>query len=264
MGPVVKVGESGEVVAYIQKKLVELGYKLGVDGIFGLATENAVKQFQDKNGLLVDGIVGPRTVEKMFPKQAKPVYTAPVRGKVKDLTLTEVLERANGCIGAPITYHLEYPNGGTDPDANAPCDEQTGYLDCSGFTSWCEGYDRYQPGKFKYWDGYLNTDSKIAEAEAEAKWFTPLAAPEVGCLLVGETFRRLTGQRVIGHESVVVNTDHWNDQGLAGIAVVHCSPSNVKKNPQGSAIWKTNGVIWSIYKKYRFVRFNRAYALGLI
>jgi peptidoglycan hydrolase-like protein with peptidoglycan-binding domain len=32
-----------------------------VDGIFGPLTQRAVKRFQDREGVVVDGIVGPRT-----------------------------------------------------------------------------------------------------------------------------------------------------------------------------------------------------------
>ena len=46
----------------IQQKLKRWGYLNGaVDGIFGSDTENAVKYFQRKNGLQVDGIVGTKT-----------------------------------------------------------------------------------------------------------------------------------------------------------------------------------------------------------
>ena len=46
----------------VQTKLKRWGYYTGnVDGIFGSKTTAAVKYFQRKNGLAVDGIVGPKT-----------------------------------------------------------------------------------------------------------------------------------------------------------------------------------------------------------
>jgi peptidoglycan hydrolase-like protein with peptidoglycan-binding domain len=50
-------------VEFLQKRLLELGYRLpsGADGWFGPETEAAVKEFQQRNGLEVDGIVGPIT-----------------------------------------------------------------------------------------------------------------------------------------------------------------------------------------------------------
>jgi peptidoglycan hydrolase-like protein with peptidoglycan-binding domain len=38
-----------------------LGTKVHVDGILGDETHNAVKAFQKANGLVEDGIVGPKT-----------------------------------------------------------------------------------------------------------------------------------------------------------------------------------------------------------
>lgn len=50
----------------IQTRLKNWGYYTGsVDGIFGYKTETAVKKFQYKNGLTVDGKVGPRTLEAL-------------------------------------------------------------------------------------------------------------------------------------------------------------------------------------------------------
>lgn len=57
-----KRGASGDDVIAIQKRLKQWGYYNGaIDGIFGSATEKAVKWFQQKNGLTADGIVGPKT-----------------------------------------------------------------------------------------------------------------------------------------------------------------------------------------------------------
>lgn len=57
-----KRGSRGELVKQVQTKLKSWGYYTGsVDGIFGSGTESAVKSFQKKNGLTVDGIVGKKT-----------------------------------------------------------------------------------------------------------------------------------------------------------------------------------------------------------
>ncbi len=46
----------------IQRALRKAGYYTGsIDGIFGLLTERAVKDFQRDHGLQVDGVVGPIT-----------------------------------------------------------------------------------------------------------------------------------------------------------------------------------------------------------
>ena len=59
-------GSTGDEVAAVQKKLKQWGYYSGsVDGIFGYATERAVKWFQEKNGLTVDGVVGEKTAAAM-------------------------------------------------------------------------------------------------------------------------------------------------------------------------------------------------------
>lgn len=57
----------GEDVRLLQKKLNEVGFNVGnTDGIFGYITETQVKKFQKFKGLVVDGIVGKKTWEKLF------------------------------------------------------------------------------------------------------------------------------------------------------------------------------------------------------
>ncbi|OPZ69911.1 MAG: Spore cortex-lytic enzyme precursor [Firmicutes bacterium ADurb.Bin467] len=59
---VLEVGSSGENVRKVQQRLVQYGYVTGTpDGKYGERTRDAVKEFQRKNGLLVDGRVGPKT-----------------------------------------------------------------------------------------------------------------------------------------------------------------------------------------------------------
>lgn len=61
-----KKGSSGTVVSQIQTKLKNWGYYDGdVDGMYGSATERAVRAFQRKNGLTADGKVGAQTLEAL-------------------------------------------------------------------------------------------------------------------------------------------------------------------------------------------------------
>lgn len=61
-----KYGSRGAEVTQIQTKLKRWGYYNGnIDGIYGTQTLNAVKYFQRKNGLVVDGIAGKNTLEAM-------------------------------------------------------------------------------------------------------------------------------------------------------------------------------------------------------
>lgn len=60
----IRRGSRGSEVILLQECLVNLGYSIGsagVDGIFGPATDAAVRQFQNDKRLVVDGIVGPMT-----------------------------------------------------------------------------------------------------------------------------------------------------------------------------------------------------------
>lgn len=61
-----KYGSRGSEVRTIQEKLKRWGYYNGnVDGIYGSQTTAAVKSFQRKNGLTVDGIAGTNTLRAM-------------------------------------------------------------------------------------------------------------------------------------------------------------------------------------------------------
>ena len=61
-----KYGSRGDEVRTIQTKLKRWGYYSGnIDGIYGSATLAAVKKFQKKNGLAVDGIAGTKTLQAM-------------------------------------------------------------------------------------------------------------------------------------------------------------------------------------------------------
>ena len=59
--PTLRRGDRNEHVRYLQERLIEQGYYLTADGVFGGQTESVVRSFQRANGLVADGVVGPAT-----------------------------------------------------------------------------------------------------------------------------------------------------------------------------------------------------------
>jgi uncharacterized protein (TIGR02594 family) len=60
-----RFGDQGGVVVEIQRALARLGYTLKGTGNFGINTQAAVAEFQARQGLEVDGEVGPETAKAM-------------------------------------------------------------------------------------------------------------------------------------------------------------------------------------------------------
>ncbi len=59
---VLEIGDEGETVLTLQESLHSLGFYNGnLDGIFGPVTRDAVKEFQQSEDILVDGLAGPQT-----------------------------------------------------------------------------------------------------------------------------------------------------------------------------------------------------------
>lgn len=67
--PVLKNGMSGNITWLVQSMLLIKGYSVGNSGndsIYGSGTISGVKSFQSKNSLVVDGLCGSNTFEKLF------------------------------------------------------------------------------------------------------------------------------------------------------------------------------------------------------
>ena len=72
-----KKGDSGEDVKAVQIRLTILGYySKKLEGKFGDSTRAAVRTFQARNALTVDGKVGPRTLAKLMSDDAVPATGA--------------------------------------------------------------------------------------------------------------------------------------------------------------------------------------------
>ena len=61
------VGDRGEDVRKLQRRLAELGYLTSrIDGVYGQDTRRAVERFQYYNSLTVDGIAGSATLRTLY------------------------------------------------------------------------------------------------------------------------------------------------------------------------------------------------------
>lgn len=66
-------GENNEIIEACQTRLKELGYLTTTpDGVYGNDTAIAVKQFQSRNDLVVDGYLGPTTLQRLNSSDANP------------------------------------------------------------------------------------------------------------------------------------------------------------------------------------------------
>lgn len=89
-----KYGSRGDEVRQIQTKLKRWGYYNGnIDGIYGSQTLAAVKSFQKKNGLTVDGIAGPKTLKAMGIMNSSNNSSASNAGSTSNSSDTNLLAR---------------------------------------------------------------------------------------------------------------------------------------------------------------------------
>lgn len=85
MPTTIKAGDTGDDVKRLQRAFARMK-TLGpsdVDGVFGPRTTQAVKDFQQSNGLAIDGVVGPATWAKINPyREASPTLQSGALGPV--------------------------------------------------------------------------------------------------------------------------------------------------------------------------------------
>ena len=92
-GQSLKSGDRGTAVASVQRRL-----GLTPDGVFGPATERAVKRFQRRRGLTPDGVVGPRTAAALnVALPARPTSGGADRSLTGASSDRELLERIARC-----------------------------------------------------------------------------------------------------------------------------------------------------------------------
>jgi peptidoglycan hydrolase-like protein with peptidoglycan-binding domain len=69
-----RLGDHGDDVGLLQRRLGRAGYPLDVTHLYDAATESAVKALQARTGLVVDGIAGPKTLAALATGRRDPKH----------------------------------------------------------------------------------------------------------------------------------------------------------------------------------------------
>lgn len=185
---IMEMNATGPEVRRLQQMLIDLGVSLpsfGADGRFGTETQNAVKEYQRRKGLVPDGRVGFRTIEAIdqdFPSFALPAsrtapWTMPCVLQILcpwNRNLVEhVLPTFNIITFDSRTFPIETWNGSTWVTSTFPSGgfrggTNMGFLNtttCQGmaFTIYHEGWHGQQPSSLtgvveSEKDAYINAE----------------------------------------------------------------------------------------------------------
>ncbi|AXF56814.1 MULTISPECIES: NlpC/P60 family protein [Bacillaceae] len=114
--------DQGSEVEQLQSELRNQGYTVQVDGVFGPETEDAVKEYQSDQGLVIDGIAGPNTYQALEPDTSSNGDPSNEDSENQDPASSDsdIVATAQSVLGTPYQW------GGTTPDG----------FDSSGFINY--------------------------------------------------------------------------------------------------------------------------------
>jgi cell wall-associated NlpC family hydrolase len=194
----IKQGDSGTDVASLQRRLKELKYFSGsANGYFGTSTKNALKAFQKRNSLKVDGKAGSDVLDLIYSSKAKKAATSATSTPSNTSTpakppnaksVSGLLEFAQAQLGKRYVSGNEGPNS----------------FDCSGFVFYCLKNSSINVGRLSA-KGFSEVDAWTTIKKADLK---------PGDIL----FFGLRGSKSVGHTGIY----------LGNGKMIHCSSSKGK------------------------------------
>ncbi len=182
-------GTSGNDVDSLQRQLIDLGFMDKATGYYGTETIEAVKAFQEKNGLAVDGKTGQETLDLLYSPNAE-LSDSKVKKEVSRANILKMIEVAENQMGDPYVWGAQGPNS----------------FDCSGLVYYCLNQAGSSRGRYNA-AGY----SQVSDWEK----ITSMDDLEIGDLLFFST----NGKKV-GHTGIYVGGGEMIDASSANGKVV--------------------------------------------
>ncbi len=149
----VRQGDSGTDVASLQRRLKALRYfAKTATGYFGTATTAAIKAFQKRNGLSVDGIAGETTRDLLYSSKAKAAAVSAGSSTTVSKSASAFLAYAKAQLGKRYVSGNEGPNS----------------FDCSGYVYYCLKHTGVSIGRLSA-AGYSGVDQWKSVKKSELR-----------------------------------------------------------------------------------------------
>lgn len=197
-------GTTGSDVDSLQRQLIDLGYLDKATGYYGTETAAAVMDFQERNGLSVDGKTGAQTLSLLYSPDAVESATK-VKEAVRYANIQTFLEVAANQIGDP------YILGNVGPNS----------FDCSGLVYYCLQQAGSSRGRYNA-AGYSQVDDweKITSMED---------------LQIGDLLFFHTNGKSVGHTGIYIGGGEMIDASSSNAKVVQRSCF--------TSFWESNFVV---------------------
>ena len=185
-------GTKGTDVDSLQRQLIDLGYLDKATGYYGTETVDAIIEFQDRNGLGVDGKTGEQTLALIYSPNAVESESK-VKEEIRRANITTFLEVAYNQLGD------SYILGNVGPNS----------FDCSGLVYYCLSEAGSSRGRYNA-AGY----SQVTDWEA---------IESMSNLQVGDILFFSTNGKAVGHTGIYIGDGQMIDASSSNGEVVQRS-----------------------------------------
>jgi cell wall-associated NlpC family hydrolase len=185
-------GTSGNDVDSLQRQLMDLGYLNVATGFYGSKTVEAVKAFQERNGLGVDGKTGEQTLALLYSPNAI-ASASKIQAEMRRANIINFVDYAKAQLGDPYIFGNVGPNS----------------FDCSGLVYYCLKQAGSSRGRYNA-AGYADV--------TEWEKITSMDNLEIGDLLFFST-----GGQAVGHVGIYVGGGEMVDASSSNGKVVRRS-----------------------------------------